>query len=36
MEVDEPGPEEDENHDPDTRVTDEDTGRKEHAAELAA
>jgi histone deacetylase 1/2 len=36
MEVDETGPEEDENHDPDTRISEEDIGRREHTAELAA
>jgi histone deacetylase 1/2 len=36
MEVDEPSPEEEASNNPDTRVTDEETGMKEHPSELAA
>jgi histone deacetylase 1/2 len=36
MEVDEPSPEEEASNNPDIRMTDEETGRKEHPSELAA
>eukprot|EP00540_Astrosyne_radiata_P005525 CAMPEP_0116833470 /NCGR_PEP_ID=MMETSP0418-20121206/6455_1 /TAXON_ID=1158023 /ORGANISM="Astrosyne radiata, Strain 13vi08-1A" /LENGTH=83 /DNA_ID=CAMNT_0004462925 /DNA_START=176 /DNA_END=427 /DNA_ORIENTATION=- len=36
MEVDDPAADDDDNRDPDRRVTRDDTGRKEHPSELAS